>query len=556
MEQQQPMFVSSRLRLPFGLFLAGTAAFFMLSAFFVRGPEIRMFDSPDETANALFAGQFERASNFLLSSPSGTELPDSMRPRSFLRTGAFLIPVGFVGFPMFVGTLAKLFGFKMVSLLILFIASGAVMAWYLLVKALFGRHAALLSAMLLLLQPAYAYYTTRFWYPNVLFISLLIFAGYFFVRALSLYRIQLPEARGIVGIEIPVTSQGAVKKRFFSYLAGFFLGGALALRPSEVGWIFAGLVFAALASRGAIKRLSFFFASLGVAPSLLLVAYMQYLVYGAPFSTGYASADGAGVFSLASFLVAPFGFRLTDAVATVFTYTVGLFWWMVLPGLLGFAAVWRRWGSGAASFRYRMFLWLMALFAALLWFGVYYGSWQIRDRIDGGVSIGVSYARYFLPLYILALPILALGLIRTARSLRASRSVIALLVIALVYFSLRSVWWGADDSLAAVRHTLARNAEVRNAIMRLTPPAAVIVSDRGDKIVFPYREAMAQFRTPAALRDLYEIAQTREAWYETIGDGEDIRLEEERFWKPAGLSLGEGISVGYGHIVRRIRPIR
>ncbi len=550
------MFVSSRLRLPYGLFLAGTVLFFALSTFFVRESGSAMFDSPDETAAALFAGQFERASNFLLPSPAGMALPDSVRPRSILRTGAFLIPVGFVGFPMFAGTFAKIFGLHGVSLLILLIASGAVIVWYFLTKAMFGRHAALLSAILLLLQPAYAYYTARLWYPNVLFLSLIIFSGYFFVRALSLHQIQLPEARGVVGIEIPVASQGAAKKRLFSYLAGLFLGGALALRPSEAGWILAGFVFSALASRGAIKRLSFLFAGLGAALPLMLVVYMQYLVYGAPFSTGYASAEGVAVFSMASLLVAPFGFRLTDAVSSVFTYTAGLFWWMVLPWFLGFAAVWRRWGSGAAFFRYRMFLWLMAFFAALLWFGVYYGSWQIHDRIDGGVSIGVSFTRYFLPIYILALPIIALGLIRTARTLRAARPLVAILVVALVYFSLRSVWWGTDDSLASVRLTLARNTEVRNAILRVVAPAGVVVSDRGDKVVFPYREVMAEFRTPEALRDLREVAQAREAWYETIGDEEDIRAEEERLWKPAGLSLGEGISAGYGHTLYRINSIQ
>lgn len=547
------MFIVARLRLPLVLLGISAAVFFALTTFLVRETGNAIFDSPDESANFLFASQFKKASTFLLPAVSGESLPDAVRPRSILRSGSFFIPVGFVGFPMLLGFLAKIAGLRYVSYGVLLLAALVAFAWYHLVKAVFGRHAAVLSAVLLLLQPAYMYYATRLWYPNVLFLVCIVLAGLSLVRALSLEQVNLPEARGAIGMEIPAASQGAHKKRWYSFFAGVFFGLALALRPSEAGWMIAGLLFALLASRGAMKRLSFRFAFLGAAAPLFLVGYMQYLVYGGVFSNGYVSAGGAGVARLASRFFLPFGFDAPDAVAVVGTYALQLFWWLSLPALLGFTAVFLRWGIGAVAFRRRMFLWLMAVLAALLWFGSYYGSWEVRDRIDGGVSIGVSYVRYFLPLSVLIVPIMALGLIRTARSLsRFSRSAVAVLVVTLVYCSLRAVWWGGDDSLAAVRETLARNAEVREHMLALASPDAVIVTDRGDKIIFPHREAMAEFRSPRAMAQILEIANTREVWYETIADREDILAEEGALWKPAGLFLGESSPVGYGHTLYRI----
>ncbi len=548
------MFIVARLRLPLVLLGIAAVVFFALSTFLVRETGNAIFDSPDESANFLFTAQFKKASSFLLPAVSGEELPDAARPRSILRSGSFFIPVGFVGFPMLLGFFAKIIGLHYVSYGVLLLSALAAFVWYHLVKAVFGRHAAVLSAVLLLLQPAYMYYTTRLWYPNALFLVFVLLAGFNLVRAFSLEQVNLPEVRGAIGMEIPAASQGTQKKRFYSFLAGAFFGLAIALRPSEANWMIAGLLFALLASRGAMKRLSFRFAALGALAPLFLVGYMQYLVYGGVFSNGYVSVDGADVAGVASRFFLPFGFDAHDAFAVAGTYVLKLFWWLSLPALLGFAAVFLRWGSGAVTFRRRMFLWLMAVLAALLWFGVYYGSWEVRDRIDGGASIGVSYVRYFLPLSVLIVPIMALGLIRTARSLsRFSRSAVAVLVITLVYCSLRAVWWGGDDSLVAVRGTLARNTEVRENILALVPPGAVMITDRGDKIVFPYREVVAEFRSPRAMEQIREIAATREVWYETIADREDLFTEDEKFWKPAGLSLGESVFAGYGHTLYRIR---
>ncbi|MCM8784585.1 MAG: hypothetical protein NC818_07490, partial [Candidatus Omnitrophica bacterium] len=49
-----------------------------------------------------------------------------------------------------------------------------------------------------------------------------------------------------------------------------------------------------------------------------------------------------------------------------------------------------------SGFRFKISIWRTVFGIAILWLSLFYGPWQISDRLDEKVSIGVSFVRYFL----------------------------------------------------------------------------------------------------------------------------------------------------------------
>ena len=96
-------------------------------------------------------------------------------------------------------------------------------------------------------------------------------------------------------------------------------------------------------------------------------------------------------------------------------------------------------------------------------------------------TIGRSYVRYWLPAFLLVLPFAAVAIRRLGRY----ASVAAL--VAMTFLSVRLVYWSAPESIVPVARRIVRYHEVRDMVEKNTPPDAVVITSRTDKMVFPER---------------------------------------------------------------------
>lgn len=491
------------------LFLIGLLFVFLVYSFLsfssATGDQVKL-NSPDETANYFFASGFAKTQEIGYVEPLLGISKGVVHPRSMTTAGDRVVPVGFLGLVLFYGSLGIAFGAKAILFFTPFFAVLAALALYYVLKKIFPRRIAGLSAMLLLIHPAYWYYATRGLLPNVLFVDALIFGAFFLV----------------IGFE---------KRQWAWYvLGGFFLGLALSVRLSEIIWVFSALSILACCAL-IQKRPSAIFATVcGLCIPLAMLFSMNTSVYGHPFIFGYqTSATVDSVISLdrtfelltkfnpalwpeikqnlsdtlarVKIYAFPFGFEPTIFKEHFYKYGVSMFWWFSL--LIGFGFVLILKQGIVDAFRQRKFRLLLYVFLSVLvsfWLTAFYGSWVFFDNIKEEVTIGNSYVRYWLPMYILCIPYAAATLawfLRAERGRSIRMFFVGSCVAMLIFFSGEIVLFHFPDSLISVSENIKSYQKSARWIKEITPPDAVIFSERSDKNFFPDRKVAQSFRNLA-----------------------------------------------------------
>lgn len=453
-----------------------------------------MYVSPDETANAFFAGTFADRGVLESYEPLNAAFADALHPRSVVSVGGWLVPGSFLGLPAIYGALAALLGTWSIPLVTPFVAALALFAWYGTVKRVFDREIALLSAVLLAVHPAWWYYSARSLMHNVLFAALLVFAAYFLVARPSRGR-RLPDADLL--------------------LSGMMVGLALFVRTSEAGWIAIAGIAAAVLFR---KRISWRSVALFVCSALLALAPMFFLnraTYGSPFATGYTVQANAVVevpgdephtpslhdsttSSLSLFF--PFGLSAKDTAKNVLAYGTGLTWWMTLLTAIGIPLAWPS-RSIPAEARPTRRAYLLFAGVATLYLAFLYGSWTFFDNPDKTqITIGNSHMRYWLPVFVLSTPLAAFAIrwiSRRAFTDLARRLAVGILVLACVALSVRVTFFSPQDGLVRAAEELEQSRDIRDRVLSLVEEDAVIVVDRADKLFFPHRRVLYPLRDEA-----------------------------------------------------------
>lgn len=168
---------------------------------------------------------------------------------------------------------------------------------------------------------------------------------------------------------------------------------------------------------------------------------------------------------------------------------------------------------------------------------IFYGSWQFFDNLLREPSIGTSYVRYFLPIYIFGLPFLSFFLLWLWQKKYIFKIVTVILFMTLAVNSLGAVF-APLEGLSAVKATVARYGEWQQKIYSLTEDNAVIVTRYADKYLFPNRKVipgwemveqknviilLAQNGVPIYLYDLKLTEKEEAAWQEFLSD-ENLKL--------------------------------
>jgi hypothetical protein len=367
-----------------------------------------------------------------------------------------------------------------------------VLAWTAIISRYFGRRVGIVSGILLLVHPAWWYWASRVFMPNVPFLALAMIGAYFMLVAPIAAAAQKKEYRGVGLLS---RSDGAI--------AGVCFGLALAMRTSEIYW----MAFAALAIIAMYRRevswarmcIAVFFTAAVFVPFL----FLNQSLYGNAFMTGYGQLGdtalpqtggrAAALLGPLRPLLFPLGFAPRTAVAHAWTYGVVFFWWWsVLLGIAGIFAMYRRerWSREAKTYG-------MTASVVAIWLILFYGSWTFQDNPDpSAITIGASYLRYWLPIFVMSTVPAAWFFNRMTYRMSVRRGVVSLGIACLIVtgISAFAVFGAKQEGLLALRQTLFEYDAAAKLIIERTEPTSIIIVDRADKFLFPERSVVYPLR--------------------------------------------------------------
>ena len=446
----------------------GALLFFLTTSLFSVSFSRGMFNSPDETANAFFIRQYVRTGSFRVAEPLNVIGEDIIHPRAVAIVKHDLAPGSFLGMLLLYGWIAKILGLWIVPLLTPLFATIASIVFYKLVRLLFDDRIARRSFFILLAHPAWIYYTARSLFPNVLFLSLLIIGLYL------LFRCQL----SVVSCQ----------------LSGIIIGSALAVRTSEAGWVLGalGLLWIFQQRQGApLHARAPLVVLAGIVIAFLPIFYYNSELYGNPFYNGYSQIDSEAVpaafawhfqsrfLSTLFSLLLPFGINPLVLLQNAYQYLIWFFWWLAIPTILGVIMMARRKKLTTYNLQLTTYIFVTS------WLVLYYGSWQFRDTTLSGPTLGTSFTRYWLPIFVFGTPFAAIALTTFQREWARF-----FLFGCMIFLSASLLFARTGESFAAMRSTFSRNRSIKQSVLDRTESSAVILTERTDKLFFPERRVM------------------------------------------------------------------
>ena len=466
---------------------------------------------PDENVNYFFAKQFAGNSNLEYPEPLNELALNRIHPRSFNVFKGNLVPMSFLGLILLYGFMAKVLGVWVITFITPLVAALGIVVFYFFVRQIFNDKIAFLSAIFLAFLPSYWYYAGRSMNHTVLFVVLLMGALLLGVRGQG-----SRQSGGQAGVRWG-------KKFCFhcKYLSiGLLAGGALAVRTAEALWVFLAGIILLVIYRKKVKWQGLILLVLGVLIAFTPIFYYQNATFGHPLLTGYTPLEtkvGGGMnlmsplkinpFKPASNLIRlffPFGVNLNNAVFHFYQYFINLFWFFFWPALGGLALL--LWKRKKMSKKQKVYVGLFTF--VTLWLTLNYGSWQFFDNPDTTqFTIGNSYARYFLPIYILALPFASFLILQLHKyvknKLGPQISVVAVGFILVVIFSqsVQAALFKSQETLVPLTEEIAEYKKRADIILPLTEENSVFLVKRAEKFLFPARKVIFYIPEDVQIKD-------------------------------------------------------
>ncbi len=506
-------------------FFVGTSSFNYFTQYFNPASEEQEFVkwlSPDETANYIFAKLYAQEGRISIFEKYNLYANDIMHPRSFRSDIGILKPVSFLGIILIFGKIASISSYKILPFLTPLFAAVGLFYYYLLVKELFGRRNAFWSAFILASFPVYIYYSARSMFHNVLFVVLLIIGFYYgFLMVRKRRKVKIYKKHYL-----------DIKNYLAAAAAGFFIGLAVITRTSELFWLAPILFLIWIFNLRAIglTKLIIFLSFLFLA--FLPAAYYNTILYGQPYYGGYVEMNNSltNISQASVELVKtsfhsshvnrldllrkikanffPFGIQAAKSWEMFRLYFIDMFWWIFWPAILGLVLFAERLFKN----KKKHYVFLLVYFISSWLLILYYGSWDFHDNPNPeSCTIGNSYTRYWLPIYLGAMPFVSLSLnwftclvLKGKRfSYRATsffspyssrqfwRTSLMIVFIIFIYFiSFNFVLVGSEEGLVFSFYKQKDSREEWQCVLNLTPGNSVIITFYHDKLFFPERKVV------------------------------------------------------------------
>ncbi len=466
-----------------------------------------VFDSPDALVNYHFS-RFWSETGTLTFPASGVPGYEYVVPRSAKVAGASIVPAGFWGLPFFYGSLNVLFPSLLLPYWTLIFAVIGLLAWYWLWKKVWSIPAAIIILALTAFHPAWWYYSFRSLLPNVLFCSLVMIASLLWYQFLN----------------------GSRRCRWTLTMASLVTSLALIVRPSEIIWL--APVVAFVIYRQKISRTYWFGLAVGLLALILIWLAINSQVYGqlAAFAYNLQALPGKSLWL-------PFGFHPRLIWNTVWNYGFTFFLAHSLLAIVGLYVILR--SSNA---------WRNLYFTSVLIISVvlplYYGSWILSDNPEpGAVTIGSSFVRYFLPIYILLTPAIAAVLLQTGKWVGKFQYLVAgVVIVVLMLVSSGRVLYQPGEGVISLRQELCKYQSVGQQVVDTTEPEAIILTPRSDKLIWPYRRVITPSGDDGYLRAIPGILKEGvPVYYLHLPLSDQGRQELQSDWSQYGFTLGPEI---------------
>lgn len=498
------------------------------------------WNSPDETANYYFTKLYATEHNLAVFEPANVVVSDLVRPRSIRSDNGWLKPVSFLGIILIYGGIASLTSIAVIPYLTPFFGALGIIIFYLLLKRLFSRRIALMSSFLLATFPVYFYFSVRSMFHNVLF-TVLGLAGFYFL-VLALDKDYSKFKRKFLEWRLPAKLWLGW---LFIFLAGTFFGLAVITRSSELLWLapVLAIIFLFYLRRIGLLRLPIFLA--GVLLGLLPALYYNQILYSSPLYGGYGemnrslsdiSAAGAQLVNQATHQIPAyqeifdkvfknvffFGFHPGQSLEMFRYYVLDMFPYLAglsTLGLLGLITL----NFPKPRRKYLVYVLMWATLSAILI--LYYGSWRFSDNPSGSHTIGNSYTRYWLPIYLMAIPLAAVTIelvlkiffyfFRKHNSYRLLVSGgSAIIVFLLAFNSLNFLVFGPEEGLINLYYNMQTDRAMGRLVLDNTPSEAVILTQYHDKVFFPERKiVMGTITEDQYHPELYKLLKYYPVYY-------------------------------------------
>lgn len=447
--------------------LAGLIASLVYSLFIFGLPW--RFNSPDEMANAYFAKRI--ASGLSLSVPLSDQSYWNLgiiHPRSVSVIGNSIIPSSFIGLPLAAGVVGMIFGTSALPFVTPLFACVGLVSFFYLLKEYFDSKLSWSGLLLLAALPSFWYYHSRSFFHNAIFFDLVLLGMALFVYL----------------------NKASTWWRYL--LSGLVIGLAMIFRTSEIFWLTAALGLWWFLRRQELNTKFILYFLIGIVVGFLPTVVANFYLYGHPFSVGY---DAGLFFPQASLkantwlvkeLILPFGFSLKNIWHSSVKYLIQLMPWWGILAILAWLKILIDYNK--LNINLRKFIWPALLMCG--WLVVLYGSWLFVDSPNpADVTLGTSYARYWLPIYVISLvPILYLFKWIITWPLGKYITLVALVIY--VGASAYLVWWQPLEGLQAIRSNIMRFENISESVQGLTESDSLIVVERTDKIFWPERNVI------------------------------------------------------------------
>lgn len=503
-----------------------------------------IFNWPDANANYFFAQVFAKTGHFYWSEPLNTISQNLIHTRSINVFNGNLVPMTFLPAILIFGVFFKIFGAIGVLFVTPVLAALSGYIVYRLANYIFkDLDLSLITSLLFLSLAPWVFFANEVMLPTILFIFL-VFLGW---------------------LMISQSWHKGNDKYHWRWLSGcLLLALAIVVRPTELIWlaVISALIF--YFNKDKISRRHILEAGGAFVVIFISFLLLNKLTYGNWFTLGYADLQSGAAatefdrgtgFSLGGFfklLVAPFGFDFTLILKNFWKYFVKIIVLHFVLATLGLIMIWR---DKTLSLVWRRYLLLTPIIFILIF--LYYGSWNLADPLVKELNtISISYVRYFMPLYIWILPATVLAINKIFFKVdRKSSFGNYILFITLILSSLQLAFFAANDGLIANQKNLLGYYAQFAAVKKVVTEQAVIITDREDKIFFPYYRVVVPQNNPLLWSRLSKIVGQVPIYYYTSKAEEQLSQDRQEMYK-LNLTLTEPQDIWHNFRLYQVLQIK
>lgn len=541
--------------------------------FFQNNQGFLKFFSPDENANYIFSRLYQDTGDLYFFEKYNSIADDIIIPRSYFSWQGVVKPVSFLGMTIIYGKIASIFGQGVIPFLTPFFAAIALFFYYLIIKKTFGNKIGFVSFLLLFSFPVFIYYSARSMFHNVLFLSFFIIAIYFLINLLEK---KPSKIKNFFLKNISLEQRNNYLKELFKFdfiysaLAGLFIGLAIGTRASELIWLApAGLILLALKYKKiSFFRLAIFFSFIFLA--LMPVLYNNQVLYNSPFYGGYyemnKSIEGISQASggiIKSFFTGHineiknlaksifntifyFGFHPRQSLNMFNEYCLKMFWWLFGPAVIGMVYLFFKQKNNFKKILPYGISWIILSLILI----IYYGSWKFVDNPDPNrFTIGNSYTRYWLPIYIGIIPFAAIFIQNFSKLISWIKNekifnflswfLKVFLIVVIMFLSLRFVYIGSEEGLKHYFNKTRIAQQEVNTLLEITENNAVIITEYHDKFIFPERKVIVgRFNDNEVNYRYYSLSKYIPVYYYNFTLPEnDLEYLNDRRLKEFGMEI-------------------